>query len=714
MQDGAAPASESSTIGPVASGKEVQSAARSDFKVGSWLAQPTLNLIRDGALVRHLEPQVMDLLVFLATSGGRVVSKDDLIDAVWQGRFIAEATLTRSIADLRRALGDDQRHPQFIETIPKRGYRLVADIAEPGTHKPSVVLAFTRQDVDGDDRACERIADRLASARRDRFVGREAEIDTFRAALVARDPSFAVLHVHGAGGVGKTTLLHEFARIAGEIGRRVVRIDGRNIEASAEGFLVALSQAVGIDKVDMSAVIERWPADGVLLVDTYELLTPIDDWLRHSLLPQLPATNMVVLAGRNEPARTWRTDVAWAALTRITPLDNLDAHDSRLYLIRCGVGEEHHDEALAFTRGHPLALSLIADVLTRGDRLTPSRLESDPEVVRLLLEAFVQDVPSRDHRLALHACATAWATTEPLIAAVIDQSDAHDVFEWLGSLPFVEHGPHGLFPHDLARDVLWMDFRWRDPDAALHVTERVLGFLYPRLERTQGLERQRCWFDTLFVQRYNPNIRPYYEWAGFGTAYGEVASPSDYAAIVHMVERHEGAESAAIACYWLKRQPEAFTAIRSVMGDLLGFTANLSLTEVTPADIAADPAIARAVAYVEAHEPLRAGELFLYARFWMDAARHQVHSQVFTMVAVSAAQRWIAPGAAWCFVAMAEPDVVEPMFTELHIWRTYDADFEVGGRRFGVFSHDWRVEPASAWLRLKAERASRMTAIPAV
>ncbi len=92
--------------------------------------QPTLNLIRDGGTIRHLEPQLMDLLAFLASTGGRVISKDEIIDAVWEGRFIAEATLTRSIADLRRALNDNQRRPEYIETIAKRGYRLVAAIAD--------------------------------------------------------------------------------------------------------------------------------------------------------------------------------------------------------------------------------------------------------------------------------------------------------------------------------------------------------------------------------------------------------------------------------------------------------------------------------------------------------------------------------------------------------------------------------------------------------
>lgn len=70
----------------------------------------------------------MDLLVLLATSGGRVVSKREIIDVVWQGRFIAEASLTRTMADLRRALDDEARRPRYIETIPKRGYRLAAPV----------------------------------------------------------------------------------------------------------------------------------------------------------------------------------------------------------------------------------------------------------------------------------------------------------------------------------------------------------------------------------------------------------------------------------------------------------------------------------------------------------------------------------------------------------------------------------------------------------
>ena len=95
-----------------------------------------------------------------------------------------------------------------------------------------------------------------------------------------------------------------------------------------------------------------------------------------------------------------------------------------------------------------------------------------------------------------------------------------------------------------------------------------------------------------------------------------------------------------------------------------------------------------------------------YSRFLMHRDRYQ--SQLLASITATASQCWTASGLAWCFVAASDPDMIEPMFTELHMWRTRDADFEVGGRRYGVFAHDWRVENAEQWLRLKAERAWRI------
>lgn len=102
------------------------------FTLGEWLVQPQLNrLSRPGFADVQLEPKMVDVLVRLARDPGDVVSREALIDAVWPKVFISESVLTRAIAGLRRALGDDARKPRFIETIAKRGYRLMCVEPKP-------------------------------------------------------------------------------------------------------------------------------------------------------------------------------------------------------------------------------------------------------------------------------------------------------------------------------------------------------------------------------------------------------------------------------------------------------------------------------------------------------------------------------------------------------------------------------------------------------
>ncbi|RPJ81152.1 MAG: transcriptional regulator, partial [Acidobacteria bacterium] len=107
------------------------SPAHGAFSLGDWLVEPSLNRLTRADEVRHLRSRLMDLLVYLAQHAGRVVTKDQLLEDVWHQRFVAESVLSRSVAELRQLLGDEARHPRVIETIPKRGYRLVATVAEP-------------------------------------------------------------------------------------------------------------------------------------------------------------------------------------------------------------------------------------------------------------------------------------------------------------------------------------------------------------------------------------------------------------------------------------------------------------------------------------------------------------------------------------------------------------------------------------------------------
>lgn len=100
------------------------------FQLGEWTIDESTNeLVREGK--RHrLESRAMKVLVYLHQHQGQVVSKDDLVEFVWQLRAVSDHSITVVISDLRRALGDSARQPRFIETISKKGYRLIEQRSE--------------------------------------------------------------------------------------------------------------------------------------------------------------------------------------------------------------------------------------------------------------------------------------------------------------------------------------------------------------------------------------------------------------------------------------------------------------------------------------------------------------------------------------------------------------------------------------------------------
>lgn len=100
-----------------------------DFKLGPWVVRPTLNSVSRNGDNTRLEPKAIEVLACLAQADGGVVSKDKLIADVWADTpFVGDDVLVRCISDLRRAMEDDAKAPHIIETIPKRGYRLLEKV----------------------------------------------------------------------------------------------------------------------------------------------------------------------------------------------------------------------------------------------------------------------------------------------------------------------------------------------------------------------------------------------------------------------------------------------------------------------------------------------------------------------------------------------------------------------------------------------------------
>lgn len=107
-------------------------AERMPWHVGNWRVAPGLNQIERDDQVVTLEPKVMGLLVALAIRGGEVVSRDDLMAAVWPGVVVGDNALSQVVIKLRKALGDTAREPSYVQAIAKKGYRLVAAVQRSG------------------------------------------------------------------------------------------------------------------------------------------------------------------------------------------------------------------------------------------------------------------------------------------------------------------------------------------------------------------------------------------------------------------------------------------------------------------------------------------------------------------------------------------------------------------------------------------------------
>ena len=112
-------------------GTEILDFSVSPFQLGELLVDPNLGRLTRGATTVHVELRVMDVLVYLAIHTSELVTRKQLIDSVWGTEFISDNTLTHAIAELRSALEDDAKNPTYIETLHRRGYRLLARVGDP-------------------------------------------------------------------------------------------------------------------------------------------------------------------------------------------------------------------------------------------------------------------------------------------------------------------------------------------------------------------------------------------------------------------------------------------------------------------------------------------------------------------------------------------------------------------------------------------------------
>src|SRR5271166_5306024 len=182
---------------------------------------------RDDERIR-LTPKAFAVLLYLVEHAGRLVTQNEILEALWPDTFVQPEVLKSQILDIRRALGDDPKNPRFIETLPRRGYQFIAMV--------------------GDGAAPTQFVNESSSRR---FVGRNTQLEELRNCLQkALGNQRQVVFVTGETGIGKTTLVDEFVRrVAADFpGIRIARgqcVEGYGSKEAFYPMLEALGQLCG-------------------------------------------------------------------------------------------------------------------------------------------------------------------------------------------------------------------------------------------------------------------------------------------------------------------------------------------------------------------------------------------------------------------------------------------------------------------------------------
>jgi len=100
------------------------------LKIAEWMVYPETDRIQRGDIEVKLEPKAMQVLLCLAQNAGKVVSRETLENTVWTNMIVGYDAVSATIIKVRKALGDDSRNPKYIETVSKKGYRLIADVTQ--------------------------------------------------------------------------------------------------------------------------------------------------------------------------------------------------------------------------------------------------------------------------------------------------------------------------------------------------------------------------------------------------------------------------------------------------------------------------------------------------------------------------------------------------------------------------------------------------------
>jgi hypothetical protein len=426
-----------------------------------------------------------------------------------------------------------------------------------------------------------------------------------------------------------------------------------------------------------------------LIVDSFEHLDPLSNWVRDALLPALPSRVSVVLAGRQGPDTRWTAHPLWCDAMRSIGLDSLSREEADRLLDAHGVATDAHAGVLDLCHGHPLALVLVADEVRRLGQV-PSGL--GPDLVRALTKRCVAQAPTALHRAALEACARARTTTVALLSEVVDAASAVTLFEWLAEQSYVSSGPGGLSPHELVRDAIDDELRWRDPEGSRALQHAVNRHLIRQVQK--GL--RVAYAELQYLERRSPLMQRFFNFAALGTISVKPATAADASNIARLRDAGLPPGERALFDRWRHHRATRTLTAHRRNGELCGVTQILRLDVLDDLSAAADPVVSAVRQALG--QALADGFTSLIGRFTVPEGDRRGLNPAMHALQNTHALLWATePNLRFYVTVSIYPDHFAPLLEGTRFQRLAGCDHVVDGIPIGCFVHDWQAEPWTEW-----------------
>jgi hypothetical protein len=538
----------------------------------------------------------------------------------------------------------------------------------------------------------------LARQASESFVGRADEIHALLRTLDRDSP--IVVHVHGIGGIGKTSLLDAVAHQARARGATVVRLDCRSVEPSERGFLHELGIAVGGDLRTAEDAAERLRQLGgrvLLALDTYEVYRMMDTWLRQVLVPALHDNVRVLFFGREAPVAAWHVSPGWQGLFQSVRLGPLDDREARELLVRSGVDEADAPRINRFARGHPLACKLAAAAIAERPDLKLREVASQ-HIVAELTRLYLADVKDPLTRDALDAASVVRRSTLSLLGAMLPNAAPQDAYDRLLALPFVENASDGLIVHDAVQGAIAATLHAADPSKHRALRHAAWHQLQGELRMATKEELWRYTADLLYLVE-TPIVREAFFPSNLQPYAVEPARSDDGEAILAITDRHEGPRAAAFLHDWWARAPQTFRAIRDRDGTLVGYYQLFDPSEIDPALLEADPIIRNWWQHVH-DEPLPEQQRVLFCRRWLDADAGEAPSETQAACWLDLKGSYVAmrPVLRRIYCTAVDAATYAPVLQRLRFRILPQAQVELDGRQYHSAVLDFGPGLFNGWL----------------